>query len=202
VLVAPLRHPVLLAKQAATAAVLSGGRLDLGVGAGWLREEFATLGVPYEQRGSRLNEMLPLLRELWTGEPVGHRGGHFDFAPVAVNPRPARPVPILAGGHSDAALRRAARLADGWVGVSPTLDQLSEIAGRLTALRAEYGRQQAPFEIRTGVRGSLSRPVLRQLRALGAGGLVITAPQLLPRGTPVTADRLLDALPTVFAELG
>jgi probable F420-dependent oxidoreductase len=201
VLIAPLRHPVMLAKHAATAAVLTGGRLDLGVGAGWMREEFAALGVSFEQRGSRLDEMLPLLRELWTGEAVEHHGRHFDFEPLAVNPRPARQIPILVGGHGDAALRRAARLADGWVGVSPTVDELGEIVGRLRALRAEHGTRQRSFEIRTGLKGDLSRASLDRLRSLDVGGLVVTPWQLVRTGTPIRSDTILEALSRVVAAL-
>ncbi|HVW31430.1 MAG TPA: TIGR03619 family F420-dependent LLM class oxidoreductase, partial [Acidimicrobiia bacterium] len=145
VLVAPLRHPVALAKQVATTAAMTGNRFDLGVGAGWLREEFEALGFhTFKVRGRVLDEMLPLLRELWTGEPVAHTGDHFTFEAVAVNPAPVRPVPILIGGHSDAALARCARFGDGWVGVSPGVDELESIGRRLAAARAAAGTADRP----------------------------------------------------------
>ncbi|HEX6022049.1 MAG TPA: TIGR03619 family F420-dependent LLM class oxidoreductase [Solirubrobacter sp.] len=104
VLVLPLRHPVEFAKQAASIDAVSGGRLELGVGAGWLEEEFDALGVPFHERGRRLDESIAIARGLWTGE----RGD------VLAYPTPAHRIPVLIGGHSAAALRRAARY-DGWL---------------------------------------------------------------------------------------
>ncbi len=104
VLVLPLRHPIEFAKQAASIDVASGGRLELGVGAGWLEEEFDALGAPFSERGRRLDESIRIARECWTGE----RGD------VLAYPTPAHPIPLLIGGHSEAALRRARRL-DGWL---------------------------------------------------------------------------------------
>jgi probable F420-dependent oxidoreductase len=105
VLVLPLRHPIELAKQAASIDVASGGRLELGVGVGWLKEEFDALGVDFATRGRQLDESIEILRACWTGE-------HGD---TLAYPTPVRPIPLLIGGHSPAALRRARRL-DGWLG--------------------------------------------------------------------------------------
>jgi probable F420-dependent oxidoreductase len=104
VLVLPLRHPIEFAKQAASIDAASGGRLELGVGAGWLEEEFDALGVPFSERGRRLDESIRIARECWTGE---HEG-------VLSYPTPAHRIPVLIGGHSEAALRRAREL-DGWL---------------------------------------------------------------------------------------
>ncbi len=115
VLVLPLRHPVEFAKQAASIDVASGGRLELGVGAGWLEEEFDALGVPFESRGQRLDEWIQIARACWTGQPEARSSPHYDLpADVLAYPTPAHPIPLLIGGHSPAALRRAARL-DGWL---------------------------------------------------------------------------------------
>ncbi|MGI9112673.1 MAG: TIGR03619 family F420-dependent LLM class oxidoreductase [Gaiellaceae bacterium] len=116
VLVLPLRHPVVFAKQAASIDVASGGRLRLGVGAGWLREEFEALEVPFEGRGGRLVEWMQIARDCWTGHPPARSSERYTLpAGVLSLPRPAHEIPFLIGGHSPVALRRAGRIADGWL---------------------------------------------------------------------------------------
>jgi len=116
VLVLPLRHPVVFAKQAASIDVASGGRLRLGVGAGWLEEEFDALNVPFERRGRRLEEWISLCRACWTGAPASSRSELYNLPPgVLCLPVPAHDVPVLIGGHSPVALRRAGRIGDGWL---------------------------------------------------------------------------------------
>jgi probable F420-dependent oxidoreductase len=114
-LVLPQRNPVQLAKQAASIDVASGGRLELGVGAGWLAEEFAALNVPFQRRGARMDEWLAILRECWTGRPQARTSEFYDLPPGTLClPVPAHDIPLLIGGHSPAALRRA-RANDGWL---------------------------------------------------------------------------------------
>ncbi|MGE0777857.1 TIGR03619 family F420-dependent LLM class oxidoreductase [Mycolicibacterium sp.] len=174
VLIAPLRHPVMLAKEVATVSALTDGRFDLGVGVGWLREEFEALGVPtFGRRGRVLDEMLSVLPRLWTGEPVSHRGVHFSFEPVAVNPTPAGRVPIFVGGTSRAALRRCAAFGDGWVGANHSVDEMAEIVAGLVAARAEAGTADRPFEIRTGLRGTVTRERMAALRELGVHSFLL-----------------------------
>jgi probable F420-dependent oxidoreductase len=120
VLVLPQRNPVVLAKQVASLDRLAGGRVVLGVGAGWLAEEFAALATPFESRGSRTDEWIDLLRSCWTGRPDRFDGVHYHLpADVVCEPTPARPVPILVGGTTRAALRRARQRGDGWLGIQP-----------------------------------------------------------------------------------
>jgi len=117
VLVVPYRNPVLTAKMLATLDVMSGGRTILGVGVGWLREEFEALhSPPFAERGKVTDEYLRLMKECWTREPVEWSGTHYRMGRVSVMPKPAQKggVPIWAGGHTDAALRRTGELADGW----------------------------------------------------------------------------------------
>jgi probable F420-dependent oxidoreductase len=116
----PFFSPVLLAKQLATVDVLSGGRLDAGLGLGWSAEEYAASGVPYQRRGARGEEFLAVLRALWTQELAEHHGEFYELPPVRFAPKPVqRPhPPILLGGTADPALRRAGRLADGWISSS------------------------------------------------------------------------------------
>jgi probable F420-dependent oxidoreductase len=117
VCVLPYRNPLLLAKQIATLDVLSGGRVWCGAGLGWLREEFDALGVPFDQRRALGEDTIALLRRSWAGSPVVFRGEVLEVRdPVHFVPRPAAPVPILLGGHSAPAMRRAARIGDGWIG--------------------------------------------------------------------------------------
>ena len=146
-----LRNPVLVAKQAAEVDLLSGGRLRLGVSVGWNREEQRALGVDPATRGSRLEEMVPLLRRLWTEDAVTHAGQSFTLDAVGIHPKPARPVPIWMGGgdlHNagqppDVALRHAARLADGFKLMAPTgadVGRTIALAERLHELAREQGR--------------------------------------------------------------
>lgn len=133
VLVLPQREPVVLAKQLASLDVLSRGRIELGIGAGWLAEEFAALDVPFDTRGSRFVEWISLLRACWTGSPEAHAGDHYDLpAGVLTRPTPAHRIPLYVGGHSPVALRRAATLADGWLAQQSALamDPLDLARGR------------------------------------------------------------------------
>ena len=142
VLVLPLRNPVILAKQAASLDVVGGGRLALGIGAGWLEEEFDALGVSFADRGPRFVESIGVLREAWTGLIGGD---------VVSLPTPAHPVPLLVGGHSKTALRRAGRLGDGWLG-QQSLDGLDtvEIGAARAAMGAaatDAGRDATPLRV-------------------------------------------------------
>lgn len=146
VYILPLRHPLEVAKQVGTAALLSGGRVALGAGAGWIREEYDALGVDFATRGRRYDEMIEVLRKAWTGAMVEHRGRCFELGAFQMSPAPAAPPPIWVGGTSDAALRRAARLGDGWIGTGQHPDELPQLLGRLRAHREKAGRAAVPFE--------------------------------------------------------
>lgn len=146
VYILPLRHPLEVAKQVGTAAVLSSGRVLLGTGAGWIREEYDALGVDFATRGRRYDEMIEVMRKAWTGEMSLHRGAIFDLGAFQMSPAPAAPVPIAIGGTSAPALRRAARLGDGWIGTGQSPDEALALLGRLRGLRREAGRESVPFE--------------------------------------------------------
>jgi probable F420-dependent oxidoreductase len=143
--VAALRSPYEVAKSVGTASVLSGGRVALGVGVGWCREEFDLLGQDFGTRGARTDEALELMRELWAPGWTSYDGAHYPTPRLVMRPEPPAPVPILIGGLSDVALRRAARY-DGWVGDICTVDEAIATAGRLRALREEAGLE-GPFEV-------------------------------------------------------
>lgn len=141
VYIAPARDVITVAKQVSTAAVLSSGRVTFGVGVGWCKEEFLATGQDFHTRGRRLDEMIPQLRSLWSGDQVTLDGiPSLSISPVAGN------IPVYVGGDSDAALKRAARLGDGWIGNRIyTEEQLDEVLARLNGYLEEYGR--GPIEI-------------------------------------------------------
>jgi probable F420-dependent oxidoreductase len=142
----PLRHPVILAKAAATAARLCEGRLTLGVGAGWMRDEFDAVGIEFERRGARMNEAITVLRTLWQRGPVEHSGEFFSFPPLVMEPVPP-PIPIIVGGASDAALRRTARLGDGYIMPTMPFAEVPATLDRLRAALAAEGRDDSSLEI-------------------------------------------------------
>ena len=147
VLKLPVRSPVLVAKQATSTAVLTGNRLVLGVGTSPWREDYEVTGVPWERRGQRLDEEIAIIRGLSAGGYFEYHGSVFDLPPVKISPVPAGPLPILIGGHGDAALRRAARAGDGWLHGGGDPADLPGLLTRLTGLRREAGTADRPFEI-------------------------------------------------------
>ncbi|MDE3085903.1 MAG: LLM class F420-dependent oxidoreductase [Acidobacteriota bacterium] len=144
----PQRNPVYTAKEVASLDWLSGGRVDFGVGVGWLREEFEALGVPWPARGRRTDEYLAVVRALWEDDPSEFHGELFDLPACRQQPKPLqRPVPVHVGGESDAALRRVARRANGWVPFDQDPEALARLMGRLDeALEAE-GRRRPEIEV-------------------------------------------------------
>jgi probable F420-dependent oxidoreductase len=178
VLVLPLRHPVVFAKQAASIDVASGGRLNLGVGAGWLREEFDALNVPFEDRGRRLVEWMEIARDCWTGAPAARSSERYTLPDgVICLPRPAHDIPFLIGGHSPVSLRRAGSVGDGWV-AHQSLNALDtdELAAAGAAMRdaaAAAGRDPGRSRVVLRLIDSAGRAdaVARALPALEAAGV-------------------------------
>lgn len=145
-------RPVLqVAKEVGTAAVLSDNRVVLGVGAGWMREEFELQGADFDNRGRRLTEMMAALRTLWGGGWVEHHGEFYDIPAVTMEPHPTVPVPIYSGGHTPVALRRAAKVADGWIGNAYRWDEAAEHVGALRRELASNGRQHDDFAVVCGL---------------------------------------------------
>jgi probable F420-dependent oxidoreductase len=188
VYILPLRHPLEVAKATATLDVLSGGRFILGAGAGWMREEFEQLGVDFATRGARFDESIEVLRKLWRGGMVEHRGRFFDFPRLQMSPAPSRAVPIYIGGASAAALRRTARLGDGWLGNGSDPDEAARILGELARLRREAGREHLPFEAVVPLTTPPDADVLRRLEDQGAHGTV-SYPFLYALGPTSTLDQ-------------
>jgi probable F420-dependent oxidoreductase len=149
VLVLPYRNPVNLAAEAAALDVLSDGRFVLGVGAGWMREEFVALGIDPKERGGRTDEGIQAMRALWTEDPASFSGRYvnFDGVVLATTPRTEGGPPIWIGGNTDAGLRRALRHGDGWHGFEVYPEELPELKARLDRLGEEVGRDPAELEL-------------------------------------------------------
>jgi probable F420-dependent oxidoreductase len=177
VMVLPLRNPMLLAKQIATLDVLSSGRVILGVGVGWMREEFEALGVPFDERWHWTEEMVALMRRLWTGERIDFSGRFFKAHGITERPVPVRQPPILWGGRSRACLRNVAAFGDGWYPSGLTMDEIVAALGQLKELCAEYGRDFDSLIIYTNfLRGaSIDPEIVARYTALGVQGLVCSA---------------------------
>ncbi len=178
VLVLPLRNPVMFAKQAASIDVASRGRLELGLGAGWLAEEFEALGAPFSRRGAQLTEWIAIARECWTGHPAERRSEDYVLpAETLCLPAPAHRIPILLGGHSPRALRRVGAIADGWLGQqsAPELDPAPIAAARAAIVEAaeQAGRDGATIRIVLRIIESAGRPevVADALPALAQAGV-------------------------------
>jgi probable F420-dependent oxidoreductase len=181
VFVLPLRNPFAAAKSVATAQDLSDGRVLMGIGIGWMREEFETLGEKFDRRGARTEEMLDVMRKLWTGQPVAHDGEWYRFQTVQMSPGLSHPPPLIFGGAGELALHRAARIGDGWY--SPPCDLAAAIGYRDVLRRdlAAAGRDAADFQfwVRAPAVSDKAdlRRVIAQYRESGFEHLVVQVPR-------------------------
>ncbi len=148
IVILPQRNPLVLAKEAATLDQLSGGRFQLGVGVGWLREEFDALGVPFERRGARTSEYIEAMRALWTEEKAAYEGEFVSFSDCIAKPNPVNgTVPVIVGGHSDVSARRAGRLGDGFYPGKGDDERLAELLGIMRDAAEQAGRDPGAIEI-------------------------------------------------------
>jgi probable F420-dependent oxidoreductase len=169
----PIRHPVLVAKQAASVAVITGNRFGFGVGLSPWPEDYIACGQPWERRGKRMDEQIEIIQQLAAGGFVEYHGEFYDLPAVKICPTPTEKLPILIGGHADAALKRAARLCDGWMHAGSESERLPEMIGRLGELRREYGREGEPFEIHVISLDGYSADGCRRLEELGVTDVII-----------------------------
>ena len=173
--IVPQRSPVYTAKMVADLDHLSGGRVDFGIGVGWLEEEFRALGVPFDDRGARTDEAIEAMRALWTQGVASHQGARFAFSGALLNPKPVqRPhPPIIVGGESGAALRRVARLGQGWYGFSLTPELLDARLGALDAALAAEGRSRSSVSVFASPRGRPDEALVEAFRARGVDQLLV-----------------------------
>jgi probable F420-dependent oxidoreductase len=151
VCILPMRDFLTSARVITTLDVMSGGRFMLGVGAGWMAEEFDLLGQSFVHRGRRLDEQIQALRRTWQPDPVAFHGEEIDFGPMGFEPKPVGTIPILVGGQSGAALRRAALYGDGWIGVNETPQSVRRALTRIEELQKAHRFATRPLEVTTGL---------------------------------------------------
>ena len=198
ILIVPQRNPLVLAKELATLDQLSGGKVELGLGIGWMREEFDAIGVPWARRGARNDEYIAAMRRLWSGPEVEFHGEFVDFPKVTCSPRPVQAsIPILVGGDSSAAIDRAARLADGYFPGEGDEERLAALIARVRHAAEDAGREPDGIEINAMFGAQMNDPIAgaHRLIELGVGRIMVPA---FFFGGPGGLDRL-DSFAEVIA---
>jgi probable F420-dependent oxidoreductase len=203
VYVLPLRSPFVVARNVGTLDFLTGGRAILGVGAGWLREEFEIAGEDFDARGPRMDECIEVIRRLWTEQVTDFHGKYFSFEGARFEPKPVRKPhpPILVGGESPAAFRRAVRWGDGWFGRIHTAETAAEPIGRLKSLLQQHGEHHENFEICVRVRPDASLDDVRRLDELGVTRIVLEVGRPTLTNTDEIADDVERFADRVFSNL-
>lgn len=178
ILIVPQRNPLVLAKELATLDQLSGGRVELGLGVGWLEEEFNALGVPWQRRGARNDEYIAAMRALWAAPHAEFHGEFVDFEPVTCSPRPVNGnIPVLVGGDTDAAIRRAVRIADGYFPGEGDHERLRALLGRLRQAAEDADRDPNSIEINAMFGTQMMNPQagVEQMLELGVDRIMVPA---------------------------
>ncbi|MEZ5258394.1 MAG: LLM class F420-dependent oxidoreductase [Ilumatobacteraceae bacterium] len=179
ILILPERNPVVLAKEVATLDAMSGGRVELGIGVGWLEEEFDAIGVPWARRGDRTDDYIGAMRALWASDHADYSGEFASFSNVSSNPKPVNgTVPFVIGGHSKAAARRAGRLGDGFFPGKGSPAELAELIDIVRQTAADAGRDPEAIEITAssgGIFGSDPVAAAEEMAALGVSRLMVPA---------------------------
>lgn len=206
IVILPQRNPLVLAKEVATLDTLCGGRLDLGIGVGWLEEEFEALGIPFADRGPMTDDYVAAMRALWASDDASHDGPFASFADVSSNPKPAQgSVPIVVGGHSKAAARRAGRLGDGFFPGKGSPEELAELFDVVRQTAADAGRDAAAIELTAGHPGLFGAdPVgaAEELAELGVTRSIVPG-FLLARKSPADrAEELAERILRPCADIG
>jgi probable F420-dependent oxidoreductase len=185
VYIAPARDLITVAKQVGTTAVISSGRVNLGVGVGWCREEFDATGQDFETRGRRLDDMIPALRAVWAGGWVEYHGPHYDVPAMRMEPSPPASIPIIGGGHSPPALRRAATLCDGWVAAGAYSDEEAQgYLAQLEEARRRAGRSTEPFAIFLSLWSAPDADLYRRFEEEHGVTDILCAPAMLAKVDP------------------
>ncbi len=171
------RNPLMVAKAAGTVDILSNHRFILGIAAGWMKDEFDLAGVEFATRGKRMDEMVALMRKLWMGGTVSHKGEFFDIPPLNMEPSPKRLIPVYAGGASKPALRRTALLCDGWLNAGNTLEETKTLLGEIHRMRKEAGRDHLPFESIVTLTTPPNLDDFKRAEDMGVDGLLVYPPK-------------------------
>jgi probable F420-dependent oxidoreductase len=169
----PIRQPVLVAKQAMSVAVMTQNRFGFGIGISPWPEDFAVCDEAWAGRGKRMDEMIEIIQGIETGAFFGFEGEHFQLQRIKMAPAPTARIPILIGGHADVALRRAARVGDGWMHAGGDADEMLRMIGRIKTLREEYGRTSKPFEIHVISMDGFSVDGIKRLEDLGVTDTIV-----------------------------
>jgi probable F420-dependent oxidoreductase len=167
VYILPMRDPFHVAKAVGTLAIMSKHRVSLGIGLGWMFDEFKVVGAPFERRGRRMDEMVEVMRKLWTGDLVEHHGEFYDFAPLSMAPGVGRNVPIVVGGISDFALRRTARIGDGWAPAYLPIEGIRQGIEKIREYQKEYGREGAELRVYTSAIDAVEADGYERLEEIG-----------------------------------
>lgn len=174
IFIMPPRNPIDIAKATGTLATLAPGRLRICPAVGWMKEECDVYGVDFHTRGRRTDEMIAVMRKLWSGDIVEHQGEFFSFPRLRSLPAPGH-IPIIPAGGSEAVMRRAARLGDGWMDQGNRVDDMPPLIARLNEMRREAGRDHLPFEVVMVLKDAWDIDLFRRAEDMG-----VTAIQLLP----------------------
>ncbi len=200
VMILPQRHPLYVAKEMATLDVLSNGRAILGIGSGWLKEEFDSLGLDFRRRGARTDEAIQSLRALWSPDAASSfHGRHFNFGPVKCFPKPVQKggVPIVVGGHSPAAARRAGRFGDGFFPAISDPAKLKELIAMMAAEAEKAGRDPGAIELSCMGRAKLDS--IKALQDVGISRVVVAPPAFDQEGITRGLEKIANE---VIAQLG
>jgi probable F420-dependent oxidoreductase len=193
VFVLPLRNPYLTAKAISTAAVISNDRVTPAFGVGWSRDEFELMGQDFRTRGKRSDEILEILRLLWTGEMVEYQGKYYQFDRMEMNPAPNKHIPIWIGGISDPAMRRAARVGDGWVTDLQSSDDIIASIKKIQAWRREYGVDNTSFDIMATPSDAYDPDGYKRLEDAGVTH-ILTMPWPFYHGDTQDLDKKIDGV--------
>ena len=170
----PIRQPVLVAKQVATLATMSNNRFVFGVGISPWHEDFEICGERWEGRGKRFDQMIEIVRGLMSGEFFGYDSEYYQIPECKICPVPSAPVPILIGGQAEVALKRAARIADGWISAGNDMEELTRLVQRIQQLRREYGTDSRPFQFHAITREAYTADGIKRLEDLGVTECIIS----------------------------
>ena len=193
VFVLPMRNPFLVAKAISTAAIVSDNRVTPAFGVGWSADEFGLMQQDFTTRGKRADEMLEIMRLLWSGEMVEYQGQHYQFDALEMNPAPDQYIPIWIGGISDPAMKRAARLGDGWVTDLQTSDEIIQSIARIRQWRQEYEREDKPFEIMATPSDAWDVDGYKRLADAGVNH-ILTMPWAFYHGETEELDKKIDGV--------